>query len=127
MSSTGQIVDVEHGAKLSGRVGRWNLGALAIRQDDFELVEGDDTFVVRASANVLGESALGVIMTDGDPLSNNDSSLAGTDFRYRNSQLPGGRLLEGQAWYQESDNVGVNNRTGAAFTDEDNRAFGVGL
>ena len=45
-------------------------------------------------------------MTDGDPQSNNDSSLAGTDFRYRNSQLPGGRLLEGQAWYQESDNVG---------------------
>jgi hypothetical protein len=66
-------------------------------------------------------------MTDGDPQSNNDSSLAGADFRYRNSRLAGGRLLEGQAWYQETDNIGVNTRTGAAFSDDDNRAFGVGL
>jgi hypothetical protein len=127
LSATGQVVDIEHGAKLSGRAGRWNLGALAIRQDDFDLVEGDDTFVARVSANVLGESALGMIMTDGDPQSNNDSSLVGTDFRYRNSSLPGGRLLESQAWYQESDNTGLNTRTGAAFTDDDNRAFGVGV
>ena len=127
LSSAGEIVDIEHGAKLSGRVGRWSLGALAIRQDDFVLVEGDDTLVARVAANVLDESALGVIMTDGDPQSNNDSSLAGADFRYRNSRLPGGRLLEGQAWYQETDNEGLNLRTSAAFTDDDNRAFGVGM
>jgi hypothetical protein len=66
-------------------------------------------------------------MTDGDPQSANDSSLAGTDFRYRNSRLPGGRLLEGQAWYQETDNTGLNARTNAAFGDDDNRAFGVGV
>ena len=126
LSSTGELVDIEHGAKLSGRVGRWSFGALAIRQDDFETVEGDDTFVARVAANVLGESAVGVIVTDGDPQSNNDNSLAGADFRYRNSRLPGGRLLESQAWYQETDNVGLN----AARTrvhDDDNRAFGVGV
>ena len=113
MSAAGEVIDIEHGAKLSGRVGRWSLGALAIRQDDFETIEGDDTLVARVAANVLGESALGMIMTDGDPQSNNDSSLAGADFRYRNSRLPGGRLLESQAWYQETDNVGFNSRTNA--------------
>jgi hypothetical protein len=127
LSSTGQLIDIEHGAKLSGRVGRFSLGALAIRQDDLQAIEGDDTLVARVAANVLGESALGVIVTDGDPQSNNDSSLAGADFRYRNSRLPGGRLLESQAWYQESDNVGPNLRTGTPFTDDDNRAFGVGV
>jgi hypothetical protein len=127
LSATGQVIDLEHGAKLSGRVGRWNLGALAIRQDDFETIEGDDTLVARFSANVLDESAVGMIVTDGDPQSNNDSSLAGADFRYRDSHLPGNRLLEAQAWYQESDNTGLNTRTGLAFTDADNRAFGAGV
>jgi hypothetical protein len=103
------------------------MGALAIRQDDFETIEGDDTLVARVAANVLGESAVGMIVTDGDPQSNNDSSLAGTDFRYRNSRLPGNRLLEGQAWYQESDNTGLNTRTGSPFTDDENRAFGLGV
>jgi hypothetical protein len=131
LSGTGEIVDIEHGAKLSGRAGRWNLGALAIRQDDFAaptgLVEGDDIVVARVAANLLDESALGMILTDGDPQSNNDSSLAGVDFRYRNSRLPGGRLLESQAWYQESDNEGVNARTGQPFDESANRAFGAGV
>jgi hypothetical protein len=127
LSATGQVIDIDYGAKLSGRAGRWNLGALAIRQDDFQDIEGDDTLVARVAANVLGESAVGMIVTDGDPQSNNDSSLFGTDFRYRNSRLTGNRLLEAQAWYQESDNTGLNTRTGSAFTDEDNRAFGVGV
>ncbi len=118
LSATGQPVDIEYGGKISGRVGRWNLGALAIRQDDFQSVEADDIFVGRVTANVLGESAVGFIMTDGDPRSNLDSSLFGTDFRYRNSRLPGGRLLEGEAWYQESDNEGVSDR---------DRAYGFGL
>ncbi len=36
-------------------------------------------------------------------------------------------MLEGQAWYQESDNTGFNARTERPFTDDDNRAFGVGM
>ena len=118
LSSTGQPVDIEYGAKVSGRAGRWNLGALAIRQDEFSTVEAGDIFVGRVTANVLSESAVGVIMTDGDPQSNLDSTLAGTDFRYRNSRLPGGRLLEGHAWYQETDTEGL--------IDQD-RAYGFGI
>jgi hypothetical protein len=127
LSATGQVIDIEQGAKLSGRVGRFSLGALAIRQDDFETIEADDTLVARVAANVLDESAVGIIVTDGDPQSNNDSSLAGADFRYRNSRLTGNRLLEAQTWYQESDNTGLNTRTGLPFTDDGNRAFGVGV
>jgi hypothetical protein len=118
LSETGLPVDLEYGGKLSGRVGRWNIGALAIRQDQFEDIEADDIFVGRLAANVLEESAVGIIMTDGDPQSNLDSSLLGADFRYRNSRLPGGRLLEGQAWYQKSDNEGI---------DSQNQAYGFGM
>ena len=118
LSATGQPVDLDYGGKLSGRIGRWNVGALAIRQDEFQTIEARDIFVGRVAANVLEESAIGVIVTDGDPRSNLDSTLVGTDFRYRNSRLPGGRLLESHAWYQETDNEGV---TG------ENRAYGVGI
>lgn len=118
LDASGQPVDIEYGGKLSGRVGRWNLGTLAIRQAETETVDATDIFVGRVTANVLSESAIGVIMTDGDPKSNLDSSLIGTDFRYRNTRLPGGRLLEAQAWYQETDGEGIEDR---------NRAFGAGI
>ena len=107
LSSTGQPVDIEAGVKLTGRAGRWNIGALGVQQDAFQDVTGKDLFVGRAAANVLEESSVGMIVTDGDPRSNLDNSLVGVDFRYRNTRLPGGRTLEGEAWYQESDTQGV--------------------
>lgn len=112
LSGTGQEVDIEYGGKLSGRVGRFSIGALAIRQDDFRFVdaggaaqtiEGDNILVSRIQADVLSESSVGMVLTDGDPTSNLDNSLTGYDFLYRNSRLPGGRLLEAQAWYQHSE------------------------
>ena len=55
---------------------------------------------------MLGESTLGVIFTDGDPVSNVDNSLVGVDFQYLNTRLPGDRTLEAEAWYQETDTPG---------------------
>jgi hypothetical protein len=89
-----------------------------IRQDRFEDIEETDLFVGRISANVLDESNVGIILTDGDPHSNLDSSTVGADFRYRNTRLSGGRQLEGEAWYQQSDTEGI---------EEDNRAYGFGV
>ena len=116
LSATGQPVDLEGGAKLSGRVGRWTIGTLAIRQDEFFSVAPSDLFVGRVAANVLAESAVGLIVTDGDPLSNVDNSVAGVDFRYQNTRLPNGRSLESEAWYQQSSTDG---------RDGDDAAWGV--
>ncbi len=118
LSSSGEPVDIEYGGKLSGRAGRWNIGALAIHQAEQPTVEAKDIFVGRLSANVLDESAVGVIVTEGDPQANLDSTLAGADFRYRNSRLAGGRVVEGETWYQETETEGLIG---------DNRAFGVGI
>lgn len=114
----GEPVDIDYGAKLSGRAGRWNIGALGIRQAAYDGVGPSDMFVGRLSANVLDESTAGVIMTSGDPHSDRSSSLVGTDFLYRNSELPGDRILQGEAWYQQSDTEGI---------DGDDRAFGFGV
>ena len=118
LSRTGQPVDIEYGGKLSGRAGRFNLGALAVRQAEFGDIGETDIFVGRAAANILDESTLGFIVTDGDPHSNLDSSTVGTDFRYRNTRLPGGRVLEGEAWYQQSDTQGIA---------DDDAAYGFGI
>jgi len=113
LGAAGQPVDLNAGAKLSGRLGRWSLGALAIRQDQFEAVDATDILVGRISANVLEESSLGLIVTDGDPRSNLDNSLVGLDFVYNNSRLAGGRELQGEAWYQQSDTEGVDDNQAA--------------
>ena len=144
LSRSGQPVDLDVGAKLTGRAGRWNVGFLGVALDDFRDVEGSNVFVGRVAANVLEESSVGLIVTGGDPRSNRDNSLMGADFRYRNTRLPGGRTLDGEAWYQKSDTENVDgnetawgirlsapNNTGLrgeigleAFHDEFNPALG---
>ena len=81
LSESGPPVDLENGGKLSGRVGSWSLGALTMRQDQFQDVEATDVFVGRVASNILSESSLGMIVTNGDPHSNLDNSLIGMDFR----------------------------------------------
>jgi len=116
LDNKNQPVDLEVGAKLTGRVGRWNIGVLGVAQDEYEGVEASNLFVGRVSANVLEESSVGLIVTDGDPRSNLDNSLVGFDFRYRNTRLPSGRTLQSEFWYQQSDTEGI---------DTDDEAFGV--
>lgn len=108
LSANGAPVDLNIGGKLSGRVGNFNVGSLLISQDEDITtgVDATDIFVGRAVMNVLAESQIGVMMTDGDPQSNLDSALYGADFRYRNSRLPNNKTMEVNAWVQKTDTEG---------------------
>jgi hypothetical protein len=118
LSSSGEPVDINYGGRISGRVGRWNIGALAIRQDESAGVDASDLFVGRVSAGVLRDATLGMVFTHGNPASNTANSVMGADFHYLNNRLPGGQAIEGEAWYQVSDTPG---------REGDDAAFGVGL
>lgn len=118
LSSSGEPVDLDVGGKLSGRVGRFNIGALAIRQEGFANVAPDNAVVARVSANVLAESGVGFIVTEGSPNSNVDNSLVGVDFSFRNTRLPGGRVIETHVWNQQSTTEGL---------DGDDRAYGIAV
>jgi hypothetical protein len=111
LSGAGQPVDLNYGGKISGRIGRWELGALSIRQDDYGAglgaVAEETLSVVRAKLGILDESSVGMIATSGNPTGSIDNSLAGLDFNYRNTRLPGGRALETDVWYQQSDTAGL--------------------
>ena len=118
LSDSGQPVDLDYGGKLSGRIGPWSVGGLAVRQAEFGGIESSDVFVGRASLSILEESAVGFIVTDGDPNTNLDNSVAGADFRYLNSRLGNGGVIEADAWFLQSDTEGLS---------ADDRAFGLGL
>ncbi len=118
IGGNGAPVDIDYGSRISGRVGRWNIGTLAIQQDGYGDVDPSTIFVSRISANVLAESNLGMIYTDGDPTSNLHNSVYGADFRYLNTRLPSGTALEGDAWYMQSDTPGLSG---------DNAAWGLGI
>ena len=120
LSANGQPVDINAGAKLSGRVGQWNVGSLIVNQDEdlATNVDSQSVFVGRAALNVMNESQIGIIGTSGDARSNNDNSLVGADFRYRNSRLPGGRTIESEVWYEQSNSQVVKG-------DDDAYGFGI--
>jgi hypothetical protein len=103
LSADGKEVGIEGGVKLTGRIGEFSVGALAIRQEEYDDIDAKDLFVTRGSYNVLDESAVGFIMTHGDPTSNETNSVVGLDFLYRNSDGPFGEILTGKAWAQKSD------------------------
>ena len=118
LSTDGEPIGIVGGAKLTGRAGRFNVGALAIRQEEFEDLTAKDLAVARASMNVLDESAIGFIATHGDPTSNEDNSLVGFDFLYRKSDGPFGLIMTSNLWVQQSDSSDL---------DGDDRAYGARL
>jgi len=61
--------------------------------------------VARVSQQVLDESAVGAIFTNGDPSSNGEAILGGLDFNYLNSRFFGGRRLTGNAYCIASQGV----------------------
>ena len=125
INSAGQPVPLDVGGKVSGRIGRFDIGTLAVKQEAYrdpsnpaEMIDATTALVGRVAANVLAESSVGMIVTSGDPTSNRDNSVAGVDFRYLDSTFIGSRPIEGDAWFQKSETPGLVG---------DDTAFGVAL
>ncbi len=116
LAADGSTVDLDYGGKISGRVGRYEIGALSIRQDEHVGVDAQALSVLRGKAAIGEESTIGFMYTSGDPRSNVENSVTGFDYLYRNSQFAGGRTIEAVAWLQQSDTPGL---------DGDDRAAGV--
>ncbi len=125
--ATGRPVDIEVGGKLAGRVGNLSLGALAIQQGDRPGLEGQDVFVGRITSNILSESRIGAIITDGDPNSENSNTLIGLDFNYRNTQFSDTHSLLSDVWYQQSDTQDMDGDDKAYSANINYMTQGTGL
>lgn len=98
----GEQVDLKAGLKLSGEIKGVELGVLSARMGETDNLESQTLSVGRASLDVLDNSRLGFIATNGDPTGNTNNSLYGSDFIYRNNSFMGGGLLQATAFYMKS-------------------------
>ena len=118
LSSAGQPADIGYGSKLSGRIGRWDIGALSIQQDQEGNINQTNITAIRGAANILSESAIGFFASSGDPASNKKNQVFGVDAQFVNTRLSGGRIFRADVWYLQADTEGIEN-------NED--AYGFGL
>ena len=91
----GQEVPLDAGIKLTGTVGRTELGMLDVRTGDLraggELIADDKNFFVgRVKRNLFEQSYVGAIFTDGNPARGQDGRVYGADLRLATSQFLGG-------------------------------------
>ena len=107
-----EAVDLIAGGKLSGRIGNLNVGALSVRMDNTDNIDAETLSVARLSADILEESRIGAILTNGDPDGTGKNTLAGVDFQYQNSNLFNrGRFLA-DIFYQRSFSDDVHGPAG---------------
>ena len=113
LDEAGDSVRLPVGGKISGRLGRFNIGVLDILQDSSGEVDSQNITVARVSANVLEQSTAGIIFTHGDPQANSKNSLVGTDFNYSTDSFRGNKTLNANAWFQQSFSSAASGREGA--------------
>ena len=102
LDSAGRQVDLIGGVKLTGRAGPVNLGVLTVLADDTDDADQNLLTVGRVSLNVLDESTVGLMTTIGDPASNDDNTVVGGDFTFRNSHVFGDKVVTGNAFFLHS-------------------------
>jgi len=114
----GQEVPINYGAKLTGKVGRTEIGMLDVRTREVSNVNAKSLFVGRIKQNFLEQSYVGAIFTEGNPASPLSSSTIGVDMRLATSNFLGSdRNMVFNAYGLRSNNQGIS---------ENNSSFGFG-
>ena len=114
----GREVPIDYGAKLTGRVGRTEIGMLDVRTRDVTNVDANNLSVGRVKQNFLEQSYVGAILTSGNPASALSSSTVGVDMRLATSDFLGGNQnMVFNAYGLTSNNEGVT---------DNNSSYGFG-
>ena len=89
----GNEVPIDAGIKLTGTVGRTDIGVLDVRTGDLPrvegLVEGKNFFVGRIKQNLFRQSYIGALVTDGNPAPGRSGQTYGADMRLATSRFLG--------------------------------------
>ena len=102
-------LDIDIGAKLSGRLGRFTMGLLNTQMGSGQGIGSKNLSVARVAMDIQEESRIGAMMTYGNPADNADNGVAGIDYRYRNSNLFGSQVFVADAFLMKSFSEGINN------------------
>ncbi len=105
----GQEVPLDFGAKLTGKVGRTDIGFLGVRTGSTSFAEEEDFLVGRIKQNLLEQSYVGGLFTYGNPDAGQSGSTYGADMRLATSHFLGGsRNFVFDAYGLITDNEGVS-------------------
>ncbi|HED64643.1 MAG TPA: hypothetical protein ENJ09_03705 [Planctomycetes bacterium] len=104
----GEEVGILAGAKLTGRVGDYNVGVLDVQTDSADTdasgpIDAKNLLVARVSKNVGDQSRIGGIVTHGDPTDPDGNTVLGVDARYSTTSFRGDKTLSASAWALRSD------------------------
>lgn len=84
--------------KMTGRIGKYSIGIIDAQIDGHDGIGSQNAFVARVSRNVLEQSSIGLITTVGDPNSDEDAYLIGTDFNYRTTSFLNNKTLRASVY-----------------------------
>ena len=87
----GEEVPIDVGVKLTGRAGRTDIGLLDVRTSQSGKVPAQNFMVGRVRRNILQQSYIGALFTDGDPVLPRSSRTFGADVRLGTSRFLGAR------------------------------------
>jgi hypothetical protein len=108
---SGEEVPITLGAKLTGKIGRTDLGMLDVRTRESSIAPEKNFFVGRVRRNLLQQSSIGVIFTHGNPASALSNNTVGADVRLGTSRFLGGsRNFVLNVFGIKSMNEGVSGR-----------------
>ena len=85
----GEEVPIDFGLKLTGKVGRTDIGVLDVRTRDLPIVPEKNFFVGRVKRNFLQQSYVGAIYTEGHPSLSIAGRTYGADVRLGTSRFLG--------------------------------------
>jgi hypothetical protein len=106
-----QEVPLDAGVKLTGTVGRTDVGLLAVRTGDLPIVSEKNFLVGRVKRNLFTQSYVGAIFTGGHPAQGQSGQTFGADMRLATSRFlgrPNNFVVNGYA--VKSVNEGVSGR-----------------
>ncbi|MDD3180661.1 MAG: DUF5916 domain-containing protein [Opitutaceae bacterium] len=129
LTAEGRPVDILAGVKVAGRYGPATIGFLDTQIDETDSVKSKNLLVARSTLDVFGESNVGVILTNGDPRANGNSTTVGADFNYLNSYLAHGKSVDAHLWLVGTDSnlLGERDYSMAAELNYPNEPFSFTL
>lgn len=111
LGSGTEEVPIDYGVKLTGKIGRTDLGLLNVRTRAIGSISAKEFLVARVRQNFWSQSYLGAILTAGNPSADRSSITAGADLRLATSRLLGtARNLLINAYALKSMNEGNSDR-----------------
>lgn len=102
IADDGKQVDLLGGAKLSGRIGKYQVGMLNVQTEQRRPIPDENFSIIRVKRDVGEKSSIGFIATRRDPARGVATGLMGGDFRYSTSRFLGEKNFSFSGFFLKS-------------------------